>query len=366
MYQNIKISSVALLYAISLNSFCVFCDSPKNISILNNGVLHDNKTCCTVLKGNSNGGCLLHYAHVLYDFVIPFYDELRDNAILLNCKRIYYPSFPLVVKWMSSLFGHLPLIPYSARGSCIGDDRKLPHKFIRLTSINLIKPLSSNVFVDFKEFALSRIANTTCISNILENPSQKKMLIIDRSDIHAANFTSLCKRYNRNLRRWFGPNMPIICRCDYGDSRGNLAMPSVLLEQFRNQKSLLSPQLNIELVHLDQLSIEETISKFCQSSIILGYHGAGLLNILFSPKNSLLLEVPRNANSSHSNMMPALAKAARIHHRTIDISDLNKSQSVNYRFPALNVTQIILGKISEFEWQCKFFINSCRSAHFDH
>ena len=85
------------------------------------------------------------------------------------------------------------------------------------------------------------------------------------------NFTSKCKHYNRNLKKWFGKNMLINCGCTGGDIRGNLQYTHIIANEL--QHSLQLPNgiysNNVILKRLDGLSVYDTISLKVESSINL-------------------------------------------------------------------------------------------------
>jgi len=343
-------------------------------------IVNNREFCCTVVKGNGNGGCLLHYAHVLYDFIIPFFHETKLGN-LHDCKVVYYPNFPLVSKWMEGLFNYLPLRRYGARGSCISGDRNLTRKYIILDSVDLVKTVTPpKLLTEFRDYAITR-QNATCL-NVAFSKSWINMVIIDRSGFNGTSFAAICRHFNNNMRRWLARNMPRSCLCVGGDIRGNIRHLSQLAEGFRLSSNNSSLSLTVNLVKLNNPSIFDTISIFCNSSIILGHHGAGLLNAIFAPKNSLVLEVPRGTTDTHSKMMPSLCISRELNHVLLNSSvDLNSTilastntTSTNrnasivgvnndalWKYPSLNATSIITFRLSRFHWYCQLFPQFCDS-----
>mmetsp|Transcript_24566 Transcript_24566/g.24806 ORF Transcript_24566/g.24806 Transcript_24566/m.24806 type:complete len:398 (-) Transcript_24566:45-1238(-) len=337
--------------------------------------------CCTVVKGKGNGGCLLHYAHVLYDFIIPFDWELHHSDSLQQCDQMYIPQFPLVVQWMKSLYPTLPLIPYSARGSCHGKHLKMPKIPIFLNSVDFIRPPQPpSILTEFRDHVISSFPNLTCSSEAFLKTSPMQLLIIDRrlTSNYKGNFTAKCRHYNKNWKKWFGLNMPINCGCDSGDLRGSLTAPMALAESFHRAllsggswtQNLIDSESSLHrdrdrdtvtarrdgssrvvLRRLEGLSVEQTVHTFCQSSIILGHHGAGLLNTVFAPPGTLLLEVPREVRSNHMAMMPTHCNATgKILIRLDSNEDFNNDKDVDFKHPSLNVTSILANRLSRFDW----------------
>jgi Glycosyltransferase 61 len=82
--------------------------------------------------------------------------------------------------------------------------------------------------------------------------------------------------------------------------------------------------VDVIIQNLDNISVQDMIQLFCQASIIIGYHGAGLLNSIFAPNGSILIEIPRNLISSHGNMLPNLCyQTFKLYHKLDSINDYN-------------------------------------------
>eukprot|EP01041_Mallomonas_annulata_P004018 gene4018-8000_t len=314
-------------------------------------------TCCTVFKGDKNGGCLLHYAHVLYDFVIPFDWEIHHGTQFQQCDQIYIPSFPIVEQWIRSLYPQLPINTYAARGSCWGKHNKMKREIITLTSIDLIRSDSrSNIMKEFRAHTLTTFHDLNCTIQPFTLPGLE-IVVIDRTGMQHRNFTAKCRHYNRNIKKWFGANMPINCGCDGGDIRGNLKSPNKIIDIIK-QSLLPTATLssNVHVKRLDGLSARDTVDAFCRASIVIGHHGAGLLNAVFSPPKSLLIEVPREPGGSHMEMMPLQCNTTdKLHIRLDNSLDFDQLQEMSYKHPYVNMTHVISQRLSQYTWFKRYF-----------
>ena len=74
-------------------------------------------------------------------------------------------------------------------------------------------------------------------------------------------------------------------------------------------------RLNIEPVVLENLSAEEQINLFQNAELIVGVHGAGLVNLVFCSENTkaLIIDVERNATAGGvANMFTGLAEIMKL------------------------------------------------------
>lgn len=80
--------------------------------------------------------------------------------------------------------------------------------------------------------------------------------------------------------------------------------------------------LHFETVYCEELSMQEQIRLFSQTKVLVANHGAGLTNLLFMPKGSVVLEL-RYKNDEHNNCYFALASALDIEYNYLQCSPLN-------------------------------------------
>lgn len=78
-----------------------------------------------------------------------------------------------------------------------------------------------------------------------------------------------------------------------------------------------------EPVILEDLSVVEQIRLFAQAEAVIGVHGAGLANMIFSPPDCrmLLLENPRNISVGLSRMFSELAVVCGLRHQVISVQE---------------------------------------------
>lgn len=78
-----------------------------------------------------------------------------------------------------------------------------------------------------------------------------------------------------------------------------------------------------EPVILEDLSVIEQIRLFSQAEAVIGVHGAGLANMMFSPPDCrmLLLENPRNISVGLSRMFSELAVVCGLRHQVISVDE---------------------------------------------
>ncbi len=78
-----------------------------------------------------------------------------------------------------------------------------------------------------------------------------------------------------------------------------------------------------EPVILEDLSVVEQIRLFSQAEAVIGVHGAGLANMIFSPSDCrmLLLENPRNISVGLARMFSELAVVCGLRHQVIPVDE---------------------------------------------
>jgi hypothetical protein len=78
-----------------------------------------------------------------------------------------------------------------------------------------------------------------------------------------------------------------------------------------------------EPVMLEDLSVVEQIRLFSQAEAVIGVHGAGLANMIFSPSDCrmLLLENPRNISVGLARMFSELAVVCGLRHQVISVDE---------------------------------------------
>lgn len=70
---------------------------------------------------------------------------------------------------------------------------------------------------------------------------------------------------------------------------------------------LIFPQ--IEKINLEHMSLEQQVKKFSNASVVIGQHGAGLTNLMWSPKNTFVVEIDKNVGRLHfANMCSYLGQ----------------------------------------------------------
>lgn len=78
-----------------------------------------------------------------------------------------------------------------------------------------------------------------------------------------------------------------------------------------------------EPVMLEDLSVVEQIRLFAQAEAVIGVHGAGLANMIFSPPDCrmLLLENPRNISVGLARMFSELAVVCGLRHQVVSVDE---------------------------------------------
>ena len=66
-----------------------------------------------------------------------------------------------------------------------------------------------------------------------------------------------------------------------------------------------------ELVDAEELSAREQIALFCETSVVMGVHGAGLTNLIFQPQGSVVIELLPPFIATLSYWVPATLLGAR-------------------------------------------------------
>jgi len=77
----------------------------------------------------------------------------------------------------------------------------------------------------------------------------------------------------------------------------------------------LVEKLNLNKYYLENISIQDQIELFYDADIIVGAHGAGLSNIIFSPAGCNVLEIRFSEDKLH---YLTLAKSVGLHYEYID------------------------------------------------
>jgi hypothetical protein len=190
--------------------------------------------------------------------------------------------------------------------------------------VNLKKFLQNSIFkkvfstLDFVYYDTSKNNYIFYNSNYLTHPDNrcvvtdivnKKLLSSKVKSTHSGEYKKLLNSLRKNIYLNLKlensyPKFILI-------SRKN-ALRRVLLNE--NELYLNLKNFGFQLLQFENYSIDEQIKFSMNSSIMLGYHGAGLTNLIFMKKKSLVIEI-RNKFYNHPHM-EIFAKAQNIKFKT--------------------------------------------------
>ncbi|MFC2176239.1 DUF563 domain-containing protein [Bacteroidota bacterium] len=104
----------------------------------------------------------------------------------------------------------------------------------------------------------------------------------------------------------------------------------------------LLPKFNFEIVVLEHLSFLEQMNLFANANIILGLHGSGLVNMLFS-KNPLIIEFfPSTRANRDAFYFYQLSQALDFEHHVFEYTPVNEFQDFQFNEEMANQVQTLI------------------------
>lgn len=125
----------------------------------------------------------------------------------------------------------------------------------------------------------------------------------------------------------------------------------VLISRPQNEPRILvdeeevARQLNLEIVVLGELSFAQQVSLFRSAEVVVGIHGAGLTNLIYSSKDILAIELfPRNRKESDAHCFYQITRALDVAHHLVYVDQINDRQDVKLSANDLRKIEEILNQ----------------------